>query len=600
MTYRLAALLLFLTPFQLAAQERRGLPSLPPEVEDRVEALRTDQAAEHMAGPATIPAGRTISTDLVVEDGNLELAGTVTGDVLVVGGDLILVEGASVGGDVLVVGGQIVGAETASVGGTLLSYGPGGNDDWAMDGDRADAKDRGEPDEDDWDHEDDWDDDDDWDHDDDDDDGWRRHDHGDDGGLDLGLSVAGNYNRVEGLPVMFGPVIETRGPNRLHLSGQAIWRTQPSSSLNEEIGYQIRAQQGLFGDRLRIGGDVRSMVRAIESHGLNSTESSLAAVLFHSDLHDYYEEESWGAHIELHPASFPIEARLGYRQAEHGTLEVSNPWSLFDRGDDWRAQPIIAEGDVSTLTFGLRVDTRDDEDEPVRGFHASLGIEHALDQDLTMPSIDLGGTVGGGREFEDFTSAHIDLRAHIPVNRWSTLNLRGFVAGNIDEAALPPQYQRAVGGIGTLPGFSLFEGACGSRSTMVRLVTPDTAGGPNELSDEGMLPAYGCDRVALGQLEYRGGFEIGDDHDDDDDGDHDHDHWHDWHDIDLSADWAFFVDVARGWAYEDLTFVDRGDTETMADVGFGLLFDEAGVYAAIPITGDDQSLRVVVRLQRRF
>ena len=59
---------------------------------------------------------------------------------------------------------------------------------------------------------------------------------------------------------------------------------------------------------------------------------------------------------------------------------------------------------------------------------------------------------------------------------------------------------------------------------------------------------------------------------------------------------ADVVDVARGWAYEDLTFVNRGDTETMADVGFGLMFDEVGVYGAIPITGDDQSLRVVVRL----
>ena len=63
---------------------------------------------------------------------------------------------------------------------------------------------------------------------------------------------------------------------------------------------------------------------------------------------------------------------------------------------------------------------------------------------------------------------------------------------------------------------------------------------------------------------------------------------------------AFFIDVARGWAFGDMTFAERGDTETMADVGFGLLFDQAGVYAAIPITGADQSLREEVRLQHRF
>jgi hypothetical protein len=151
----------------------------------------------------------------------------------------------------------------------------------------------------------------------------------------------------------------------LTISGQAIWRTDPSASLDEEIGYQVRLQQGLFGNRLRVGGDVQSMVRAIETRGLNSTEAGLAAALFHSDLHDYYEDQSWGAHVELHPATLPVEARLGFRQAEHGVLEVSNPWSLFDRGDDWRAQPVVAEGDVSTLSLGLRLDTRDDEDEPV-------------------------------------------------------------------------------------------------------------------------------------------------------------------------------------------------------------------------------------------
>ena len=50
------------------------------------------------------------------------------------------------------------------------------------------------------------------------------------------VEASGAYNRVEGLPVMFGPVVRTAGPNRLMLSGQAIWRTQPSESLDEELG----------------------------------------------------------------------------------------------------------------------------------------------------------------------------------------------------------------------------------------------------------------------------------------------------------------------------------------------------------------------------
>lgn len=575
----LAALLLLLVAAGAGAQEPRELPSVPRDVEERIRAMQNDADATKLTGPARIDAD-AVERDVVV-DGTLTLEGRVEGDLLVTRGDLILGEGAVVTGDVLVVGGTIQGAEHARIGGTMLSYGP------ATHGPVVRRDDRG-----DWKH--------DEDDEDDDDRGWRRrHRHDEDGGIDVGVSIAGNYNRVEGLPVMFGPVIRTAGPNRFALSAQAIWRTEPSRSLDDEIGYRVRAQQGLFGGQFRLGGEVASMVRAIDRRGLNSTESGLAAALFHSDLHDYYDEESWAVQLELRPAAFPLDAWLVYREAEHDVLEVSDPWSLLEGDDPWRAQPVVAVGDIATLLFGVSVDTRDDEERPLRGFLGTATVEHALDQELTMPGVDFGGTIGGGLTFEDVTTASLDLRAYLPVNRNSMVGLRGFAAGSIHQAPLPPQFQRAVGGIGTLPGFPLFDGACGARDARVRLVRSTDPVDGNELSEEAMLAAYGCDRVALGQLEYRGGFDLGVDVDDDehDDDDEDHDHWRD---VDLSADWTFFVDVARGWSYGDLTFVDRGDTETMADVGLGLLFDQVGVYVAMPVTGDDQSLRAVVRLQHRF
>lgn len=572
--------LLLLMPSLARAQE--PLPRLPDDVQERMSDMQADPEAVRIQGPVTIPADSTVGGPLVVEGGTLDLAGRIEGDLLIVRGDLVLRPGSAVTGDVLVIGGDIEGIESATVGGTLLAYGTATT---LTDADRRDRRrDERERDE-----KDEADEDGDWRH--------RRRDR-DDGGLDLGLSIAGNYNRVEGLPVMFGPVIRSAGPNRLQLSGQAIWRTEPSSSLDEEIGYLVRIDQGLFRDQLRIGGDVAARVLPIETHGLNSTEAGLAAALFHDDLHDYYEEQGWGVHVELRPAAFPIEATLGYRQAEHGLLEVSDPWSLFDGGDDWRLQPVVAQGDLSTLSFVVALDTRDDEDEPVRGILASLGIEHALDQDLVMPSIDLDGAVGAGLTFEDFTIARLDLRMHVPVNRSSTLNLRAFAAGTIEEAVLPPQFQRAFGGVGTLPGFGLFQGSCGSRASRVFLVTVDTAG-TNVLSDEPMRPAYGCDRIVLGQLEYRGGFGF-DSWDGETDGDTDEEWWEEIDDVDLHPDWAFFVDVAHGWSHGNMTFATRGDTETMVDVGLGLLLDELGVYAAMPVTGDDHSLRVVARLQRRF
>lgn len=574
----MAILLLALAPAAVVAQEPWELPDLPGDVEDRVRAMAAAPGALHTTGPTSIPGDSTVTTSLVVSGGGLGLDGRVVGDVLVLNGDLLLGSGAQVDGDVLVIGGEIRGIEAATVGGTLLAYGAAGTAGAGKEADRERA--RGvavgvarEGDE----------------------TVRRRHHSHDRGGIDLGVSVPGNYNRVEGLPIMFGPVIRTEGPNRLHIEGQAMWRTDPSASIADNVGWRVRAEQGLFSDRLRIAGEISSMVQAIETRGLNSTESGLAAAIFHSDLHDYFHREGWAVRLEVRPERVPLEAGLEYRRSEHGLLLVSDPWSLL-RGDEaWRLQPVVAEGDITTLGLSLALDTRDDRDEPTMGFVGRIGVEHALEQDLVMPSVALDGAVDAGGFLSDFTLGRVDLSAHLPVNPSATLNLRAFAGGAVTETTLPPQFQRALGGIGTLPGFGLFHGACGSRDNAVRLASVDTAG-TAIYSDERLRPAYGCDRVLLGQLEYRGGFGFG--HDDaaaDDD-----EWWRDWKDANLEADWAFFVDVAQGWSFGDLSFANRVDTETMADIGLGLLFDEVGIYAALPITGDDQSLRLVGRLQRRF
>ena len=422
------------------------------------------------------------------------------------------------------------------------------------------------------------------------------HDHGawgddDDDGLELGVSIASNYNRVEGLPIVFGPIVRAGDRNRLELSAQAIWRTEPSATLRGEVGYRVRIDQGLAGGLVRVGGEAVSWGRPIETQGLHSREPGLAAVLFHSDLQDYFEERAWGVHVELHPAEL-LETRVAFRSADHDALAVSDPWSLFRGDEPWRAQPLVARGRASTLSVGVALDTRDGE-AAERGVLASFGIERALDQDLTMPIVDFGGTAAGGETFADFTLAQVDLRAHRPVTDGSTLSLRVFAAGSVDETVLAPQYQRALGGIGTLPGYALFEGACGSRDVSVAPVVTDD--GTTAVADRTMLAAYGCDRVLLGQAEYRGTFG----RHDRDDGVHYHGRWKFEGEM-APPQWALFVDAARGQAFGDLGLAARADTGTLVDAGAGLLYGGAGVYAALPLTGADREVRVVVRLQRRF
>jgi hypothetical protein len=141
-----------------------------------------------------------------------------------------------------------------------------------------------------------------------------------------------------------------------------------------------------------------------------------------------------------------------------------------------------------------------------------------------------------------------------------------------------------MGGAGSIPGYASFSIDCGARNVAV-----------SRENGSNFFPYYGCDRAALFSAEYRGGFDF---HwgglnawDEDDD-------W-DW-DIDASPNWIVFFDAARGWAHNESKLRGAADTRTLYDVGAGLLLGDFGIYAAVPLTGEDRDLRFFVRLGPRF
>src|SRR5690606_19682750 len=110
---------------------------------------------------------------------------------------------------------------------------------------------------------------------------------------------------------------------------------------------------------------------------------------------------------------------------------------------------------------------------------------------------------------DNFTTGRIDVRRYQTVGRNATLALRAFGAGSLREEPLPPQFQHALGGAGSLPGYSTFSIACGARDRLVRRSRDDPF--------QDFFGGYGCDRMALFQAEYRGGFDL------------DFGHGRDWH-----------------------------------------------------------------------
>jgi hypothetical protein len=558
----LAAVLL---PQTARAQDRNldklGLPrSEVARLRDWVD----DAETRHYREAAHIGADDVVHGSVVVWQGGATIAGRVAGHVLIIDGDAQLQPGASITGDLIVVGGHVYGTEAAVLAGGVTAYaegfGPAARAERAWVGRDADR---------------------DW--------SWTdEHWRAGFGDSDFAIRLGENYNRVEGLPVLFGPEIRTGGSAPTRLDAYAIWRTEVGSPFDgDRFGYLARVEQWFDRDGwVRVGGTARSVVQPIERAHVSDVEASLASFVLHDDLRDYYERTGWSAYARFSPARHPFDLTIEYRDEEHATAPVRTPWTLFDREDSWRAQPLAAEGAIRLLGARAELDLRRSEDFSTHGWRFDAEVLRSLEADLTLPVASPDAPPTADPFVESFTVASLDLRRYQRAGRNSTLGLRVVGAGTIAEQPLPPQFQHALGGAGSLPGYAAFDVDCGARSRFVNRVGDDSA--------QDFFPSYGCDRYAMFQAEYRGGFDFRfGGRDGDDDG------WNwDWDLGDPS--WIVFFDAARGWAYDRDPNVGRFDTGTLYDAGLGILLGDLGIYGAVPFGDGDRELRLFVRLGPRF
>lgn len=575
--------LAFLTILSLAfaaparAQEAAELLAgvdLPADARTLLSARLDDPATLRRQGPTRIDAAERIDGTVAVIGGDVTVAGVVDGDLIVIRGNAVFEPRSAVTGDVIVVCGNASNTRAAKLDGGLTIYGP------SFCGTRAAAKAST------------WDDD------------WRprptpQRVREAPGHATIGVRVDGNYSRVEGLPLALGPIVETSGRNPLRLEAFAVIRSDHASGL-DRTGYVARLEQFLGGNReLRVGGSLRSTVDAIETHGMSDLEASLASAIFRLDPRDYFLRTGWSAFVRWTPRASPFDLSLEYRDEEHEAVDIANAWSLFDDDEPWRAQPLVAEGDLRSLTARLVFNTRDDDEHPTRGWYLDASVTRALDGSLTLPEhvavTEFGPGVVPPTPFAtDFTTATIDVRRYTRVGYHRLLGLRVLAGGTLADEPLPPQYQHAFGGVSTLPGYQHFAGDCGARSTSVRR--------GYSLDGRVFFPVYGCDRFALFQAEYIGDIGIDVDlfgHRRDRPSRGEWDEWWDWG-LDFEPRWTLFFDAARGWSAGDIAMVPHRDTGTLLDAGAGLLFDDLGVYIAIPLEGGDRKPSVTLRLGRRF
>lgn len=537
--------LLLATATRVAAQQPEPLEALPDSIAYRVVAIYNQDGTLRLSGESEIAPGTGVDGAVAALNGPLRIAGSVEGDVVVINGDVELAGGARVTGDVIAVGGSVLREAGAQVNGRVLAYREPLRFRY-QDGrlryvpphlERGLSAGRE----------------------------WRF------GRADLYIAAHGSYNRVEGLPVAFGPRLRLGGGNPTRLQALAIYRTGVGLHFDiDDMGYDLAADQQIGVRGLNLGVRLFSEVEPVESWSVSDRESSLAAFLLHRDYRDHYDRTGWAVGVHLDRPDLPVTAELWYRDETHDAVAPREPWTILDNEEPWRPEPLVAEGRLRSALLSLRYDTRNDPDDASFGWLIQATAEQGIGGSLSLP----GDVPGAATARTGFNAMSVDVRRYLRLSPYAQFAIRGMLAGSIDGKALPPQRQHALGGEGSLPAFGLLQFDCGARA--------------QALTASGAFPYYGCDRMALVQLEYQASFPIARrllekigiaEH------------------FTNTVRWSAFFDTGRAWTRQEAR-EDRGVglSDFAADAGVGLRVGPLGAYWAVPLSAGDKRINFFVRI----
>jgi hypothetical protein len=557
-----------------AERDRLDPRQLPRDVIDAVLRAYNDPGTVHFSGRVRIPTARSIEGDVVVLGGPVQVAGRIFGFLVVINGDLELEPGAVVGGDVLVVGGVVRGEGEAEIAGEVTSYREILR--YRRDGDEMTwAPERELP-------------------------RWARRFRRDDDGRrshsEFFAALGGTYNRVEGVPIVFGPRTEVWLSRDARFQGDlfGIVRSGRNFSLDDgDVGYRLRGEV-LFGARDRnigLGARAFDQMNSIESWPLKDYEAGWGAFLLHRDYRDLYRRRGVSGYAVFRPARYSL-VQLEAREERHFSAAERDPWTIFRSDQPWRINPPVTDGVFRSVALSFRLDRRNDRSDPTSGYFVQGEVESGRGTSITGnidPTIVCitfpchGGEYDDGRL--DYRRLFLDARTYLRVTPGGRLALRAAGGGRLGGETLPLQRRVSLGGPDPLPGYGFRQLACDPVGLAAR-------------------PAL-CDRVILGQVEFRThlGFDFGPG-------------WlSDWGDDEADyepfhvsgPDIVVFADAGHAWN------VGTGPGELRpgqlpplgrysADVGLGLDFGPLGFYLARAVgrAGGSRDVTFTVRMGRRF
>ncbi|HXF96448.1 MAG TPA: hypothetical protein VNI61_10145 [Gemmatimonadales bacterium] len=548
-----------------ATLEQRELPRI---VAEEVIRFFNAPTTTRLVGRTRLPAGNEWRGDVAVRTGPVAVAGRIQGSLVVVNGDVALEEGAEVTGDVIVVGGTVALMSGARVDGEVREYReplP-----YRLEGDalvyapnlRRRFRTLGA----------------------------RRTWGDEDSRSTLTIATGGTFNRVEGLPVVFGPLFDWRLAPSLRLRFDALGVFRSAGDLSDsrsDLGYMARLELRAGEDRaVGVGLRAFDVVSPVEDWGLRSAEVGWAAFLFHRDYRDYHLNKGVAARA-FAQVELPLQVALEIRREWHTSVSARDPWTVFRTSHPWRPNPPVDEGHYLTIAGTVTLDTRNDRDNPTAGWYLRAQVEHARSRDV-VPQPGLPAAVRSPIPTDGsyaFQRGVFELRRYTRVSPSGRVNLRALAAGWLGGDPLPLQRRLWIGGPEPLPGYPFRHSACNRDVTDPAFVQSEVAA---------------CDRLILVQGEYRGHIKLNWTYDPGDGQERDQTNL-----IRLeNPDLVVFGNAGQAWLVGSgpgRLPSDRLPTPGtwLADLGLGVDWNGFGVYVAKAVTVG-QPLRFVVRLDHRF
>jgi hypothetical protein len=538
--------------------------AMPDALVRRLLGIYNAEGTTRFWGDVDLPQGSRISGTIAVYRGSVRLAGTIAGSLTIINGSLLMLPGSSVSGDVLVVGGRITVDDNSTIGGRREEHWDAAPVVRSVDGMLVQRERRRFP-------------------------ALttaRRSFQTGSLRATILLGTDGTYNRVEGVPIVFGPQLEYRFNNQFtgRLDVRGILRTASDDDrLREDLGYFGRLELRVPGSRgMAIGVRGYSVVNAIEEQPLGREEVGWSAFLFQRDQRDYFLQKGIAGYLNVF-LSRRLRVETALRRDKEESVRANDPWSLFRNTDRWRANPLIDDGHYTTASVSVELDTRNDDDFPTSGWWFRTLVERSWSNDvapIALPTT-IRSAIPTAGDYA-FNRVTFDLRRYNRIASNLLMGTRLFASGYAGGDPLPIQRRVSLGGSDLLPGYDFRAFTCA----------------PPGFRDAA-LPAL-CDRMMVAQVDFRTRLDLGLGYRYRDEARREVDRF-----IGIDqADLVVFMDAGKSWLSGEGPGRVPDDRipslhEWKADVGVGLDAGGLGVYLSRALT-DGQPLRVSLRLRRRF